>query len=78
MTAWHFREWLIAYKKLNTVWQARRRSVLTYTEDVEAKSLCDRFTDQLVREAVKSNMSAQTEVTLLFVLRDANKNKTKH
>lgn len=49
---------------------------LTYTENVKTKSLCDRFTDQLVREAVESNMSAQTQVTLLFILRDTNKNKT--
>lgn len=47
--------------------------VLTYTENIKAKSLCDRFTDQLVREAVESNMSAQTQVTLPFILRDANK-----
>lgn len=51
---------------------------LTYTENVKTKSLCDRFTDQLVREAVESNMSAQTQVTLLFILRDTNKNKTEH
>lgn len=49
--------------------------LLTYTQNVEAKPLRDRFTDQLVREAVKSNMAAQTEVTLLSVLRG---HKTKH
>lgn len=47
--------------------------VLTYTENVKAKPLCDRFTDQLVREAVESNMAAQTQVPLLFVLTDRNK-----
>lgn len=52
-----------------------RRVVLTYTEDVKAKSLCDRFTDQLVRKAVKSNMAAQIKVTLLFILKDTNKQK---
>lgn len=33
--------------------------VLTYTEYVKTKSLCHRFTDQLVREAVKANMATQ-------------------
>lgn len=51
--------------------------VLTYTENVKTKSLCDRFTDQLVREAVKSNMSAQTQVTLLSILTDTNKQNVK-
>lgn len=52
-----------------------RRLLLTYTEDVKTKPLCDRLADQLVGKAVESNMSAQTQVALLFVLRDKKKNK---
>lgn len=44
-------------------------SRLTYTQNVETKTLRDRFTDQLVRKAVKSNMATQAEVSLLFILR---------
>lgn len=47
---------------------------LTYAEYVKTKSLCHRFTDQLVREAVKSNMATQIQVTLLFILQE---NKTR-
>lgn len=56
-----------------------RRLLLTYTEDVKTKPLCDRLADQLVGKAVESNMSAQTQVALLFVLRDKKnkENKTK-
>lgn len=52
-----------------------RRLLLTYTEDVKTKPLCDRLADQLVGKAVKSNMSAQTQVALLFVLRDKKKQR---
>ena len=60
------------YKIFNTV---VARLVLTHTENVKTKSLCDRFTDELVREAVEPNMAAQTQVTLLFILKDTNKTK---
>lgn len=46
--------------------------VLTYAKDVKTKSLCDRFADQLMRKAVESNMAAQTQVTLLFILKDTS------
>lgn len=46
---------------------------LTYAEDVKTKSLGDRFTDQLVGEAVESNMSTQRQATLLFILEDPKK-----
>lgn len=48
-------------------------SLLTHTEDVETKPLRDRFADQLVREAVEPDMSAQVQVTLLFVLSGTDK-----
>lgn len=46
---------------------------LTYAEDIKTKPLGDRFTDQLVREAVESNMSTQRQATLLFILEDPKK-----
>lgn len=46
---------------------------LTYAEDVEAEPLGDRFTDQLVGEAVESDVSAQRQATLLFILEDPKK-----
>lgn len=46
---------------------------LTYTEDVKTKSLGDRFTDQLIGEAVEPNMSTQRQATLLFILEDPKK-----
>lgn len=52
---------------------AHIRVVLTDAENVKTKSLCDRFTDQLVRKAVKSNMAPQMKAPLLFVLKDSKK-----
>ena len=52
-----------------------RSGTLTYAEDVEAETLCHRFTDQLVREAVESNMAAQTEVTFFFILEENKQRK---
>ena len=52
----------------------KQRWVLTYTQNVETKTLCDRFTDQLVRKAVESNMAAQAEATLFFILSDTKQN----
>ena len=45
--------------------------VLTHTEDVEAEPLRHRFTDQLIGQTVKANMTAQTEATFCFILQES-------
>lgn len=46
----------------------------THTQDVEAEALRDGFADQLIRQTVKADMSAQAEVPLLFVLQEHQTN----
>lgn len=40
----------------------------TYTEDVEAESLCDRLADQLVWKTVKPNVASELQGPLLLIL----------
>ena len=49
---------------------------LTYAKDVEAETLSDRFTDQLVRQAVEPNMATQVEVALLLILGREDRQRT--
>lgn len=49
----------------------------TYTEDVEAESLCNRFADQLIWKTVKANMPPELQVSLFFILRYLETGRTK-
>lgn len=42
----------------------------TYTEDVKAESLSNRFADHLIWKTVKPHMASDLEVSLFFILRD--------
>lgn len=46
--------------------------ILTNAEDVEAKSMIDRFVDQLVRHAVKANMASERYSAGTFSLKTTN------
>lgn len=46
---------------------------LTNTEDVEAESMVDRLVDQLVRHAVKPNMSSQRDSSSTLPLQNKEK-----
>lgn len=50
-----------------------RQDLLTNTEDVEAESLCYRFTNQLVRKTVEANSPCQVKGSLFFILQGSNK-----
>lgn len=53
--------------------------MLTHTEDVEAEPLRHRFANQLIREAVKSNMAAESQSPLFLSLRgERNDSDTLH
>lgn len=43
---------------------------LTNTEDVKAESMVDRLVDQLVRHAVKADMTCQRNSTSTFALKN--------
>lgn len=49
--------------------------MLTNTEDVEAESMVDRLVDQLVRHAVKPNMSSQRDSSSTLPLQKKRKFK---
>lgn len=49
--------------------------MLTNTENVEAESMVDRLVDQLVRHAVKPNMSSQRDSSSTLPLQNKKKIK---
>lgn len=61
----------------STVKKGRKKKksqvTLTNTEDVEAESMVDRLVDQLVRHAVKPNMSSQRDSSSTLPLQNEKK-----